>query len=63
MVVRFEMEDEAFTLAENFEEFETLVKLTLSNKSKDYRIKSYMERFDRKFAMILFQSLLDKSTF
>jgi hypothetical protein len=55
------MEDQAFELAENFEEFESLVQLTLKNKSKEFRIKSYIEKFGREFAMILYRNLLDKS--
>lgn len=60
-VVKFGCEEEAFLLAEDFEEFETLVQLTLANKSKDHRIKSYISRFGKPFAVVLYQALLDKS--
>jgi hypothetical protein len=57
--VKFNLNEEAFTLAESFKDLNTLVDLTLTHANVDLRIKKYMGMFEESFAVILFQTYIN----
>jgi hypothetical protein len=54
-MLQFGMQDEAFSIAETFEELATLVELTLGHSDPINKIKQYLGTFGELFAKILFQ--------
>jgi hypothetical protein len=60
-MLKFNLKDEAFNLAETFQDLETLVELTLKHPSKPFRIKTYMQQFGEKFAIALFQNYVNNN--
>ena len=63
MLVFFSLNEEAFSLAETFKDFTTLVQLALSASNKNQRTKDYISKFGYDFAVVLYRTLLDKRSF
>jgi hypothetical protein len=57
------LKEEAFSIAENFKDYPTLVQLSLKTSNSHQRTKAYISKFGYDFAVVFYQHLLDKGIF